>query len=445
MQSRYDQALRTRIDSMLSVRAGAGEPLFQILALASAWHEPGFRVVLAICVVRAIVAPIIGIATAGSMDRTVTTWGFFFANTIYAIALTWACDFSSVSMLALPLLTVFHAGFAEGDIRSFVVASMVLVGGAGLVLGGPPIPIAAMLALTWLIHWFSEGRAHLLNEALDEVKAKANDVTAANDQLQVARQELEKQHGQLKSSFDQLQSTHERLIQVDKMVAIGQLAAGIAHEINNPLAVILGFAQGIARRVDASSGFAAPIQAIVREAFRCKELVQELLVFSRTGSRPKAPVEIEPLLRATAQLLDPRARAQKTELALELDVRETIVTGNRTQIQQIIVNLTNNALDALGEGGHVTIRTLKDGDDGVQIEVVDDGPGIPDEIKNRIFDPFFTTKDVGVGTGLGLSLVFEMVEKHGGRIDVESSPGAGTTMRVHLPLEGQAMQPSLVA
>jgi signal transduction histidine kinase len=437
MRVRYDTVLRERVDRMLGVRAGVGETMYLAIVLVSVWGEPAFPATLAVCVLRTIASTALGTATRGRMDRRLANWGFFVNNVVFAIALLWASDAVGPALGALALATLFYEGFGEGELRPFIVASLIIVGAAALALDAPPLHVATLLLLSWLIHWFSAGRAILLNHALTEMQAQAADLARANEEIVAARAALEDNHLRLQASFDELQATHERLIQVDKMVAIGQLAAGVAHEINNPLAVILGFAQGVARRIGPEHPLTVPVDSIVRESLRCKELVQELLVFSRTGTRPQEPVEIEPLVRATAQLLDARARSQNTALALELDVGDATILGNRTQVQQIIVNLANNAFDALREGGHVTLRAALDADE-IVIDVRDDGPGIPDEIRSRIFDPFFTTKDVGSGTGLGLSLVYEMVQKHGGTVAVETAQGAGTTMRVRFPLYAEA-------
>jgi signal transduction histidine kinase len=438
MRVRYNMVLRERVDRMLGMRAGVGETMYLVIVLISVWGQATFPATLAVCVVRLIASAVMGTMTRGRMDRRFANWGFFINNVVFAIALMVASGAVGPALGALALATLFYEGFGEGELRPFIVASLILVGVAALALGAPAVNVATLLLLSWLIHWFSAGRAIILNHAITEMQSQAADLATANEEIVAARAALESNHLELQANFAELQSTHERLIQVDKMVAIGQLAAGVAHEINNPLAVILGFAQGVARRLERGSPFATPIDSIVREALRCKELVQELLVFSRTGTRPQEAIELEPLVRATAQLLEARARSQATTLVLELDVGDATIVGNRTQLQQIIVNLANNAFDALREGGSVTLRAIHEDDGAIRVDVRDDGPGIPEEIRSRIFDPFFTTKDVGAGTGLGLSLVYEMVQKHGGSIAVETAPGAGTTMCVRFPVQEQA-------
>jgi signal transduction histidine kinase len=208
----------------------------------------------------------------------------------------------------------------------------------------------------------------------------------------------------------------------------------VAHEINNPLAVILGFAQGMDRRVPEGDPLRLPVASIVREALRCKNLVQELLTFSRTGKKSFEPVELNALIRSTLVLIDARARTQGVQIVQELAEGLPVIQANKTQLQQILVNLGTNALDVMKEGGTLTIRTRRSAQGGVCLEVVDTGGGIPEEARPRIFEPFFTTKPVGEGTGLGLSLVYEIVQQHHGEIDIDSQTGRGTAMTVKLPI-----------
>ncbi len=238
----------------------------------------------------------------------------------------------------------------------------------------------------------------------------------------------------VRARTDELISANERLLQAGKMAAVGQLAAGVAHEINNPLAVILGFAQGLERRMAiVGEQFRLPVTSILREAVRCKDLVQELLVFSRTGSRDVEQVDLAELFEATRRLLETRARSQGTAVSMDLAAGMTPITANRTQLEQVLINMGNNSLDALERGGSVTLRTRR-ATDRIILEVEDSGPGITADVQPRIFEPFFTTKAAGKGTGLGLSLAYEIVRQHGGHIDVISAPGQGTIMTVSLPV-----------
>ncbi len=224
-----------------------------------------------------------------------------------------------------------------------------------------------------------------------------------------------------------------QLAQAAKLVGIGQLAAGVAHELNNPLAVILAFAQGVERRLpDRAPELVAPVAAIVREALRCQALVEDLLKFARIGKQGRHPVNLEGLVRNAAPLLQARARAQATQLRFDVGAELPPVLGDRAQLEQVLVHLGVNALEAVRQGGHVGCSLARDVEH-VLLAVSDDGPGISDEVRPRLFEPFFTTKQHG--RGLGLTLSFEIVQQHGGRFDVDTAPGRGTTMTVRLPVQ----------
>lgn len=224
----------------------------------------------------------------------------------------------------------------------------------------------------------------------------------------------------------------ERLRRTEKLSALGRLAAGIAHEINNPLGSILGFAQAAAARLSASDALTPPLRAIEEEAVRCRNIVQSLLTFSRQDA---GSVEVFDLARAveeTLSMIEAQARVQGVTMQRELEPGLS-AAGDRGQIQQVIMNLCSNAVDAMPEGGRVTIRCGGTKGGGAFLEVRDEGTGVPPEIRPKIFDPFFTTKEVGKGTGLGLSLVHEIVLRHGGTVDAAFPSGGGSSFRVTLP------------
>ncbi|MFI5362653.1 MAG: ATP-binding protein [Elusimicrobiota bacterium] len=228
-----------------------------------------------------------------------------------------------------------------------------------------------------------------------------------------------------------------RMAQSEKLSAIGQLAAGVAHEINNPLGVILGFAQSLNRKIADGDALALPLRSIMRESLRCKELVQNLLTFSRQERKTLEPLELTDVVSNALLLVEAQARIRGVELRRELGTESQIVKASSNQLQQIVINLCTNAMDATPQGGSVTVSCLRrrrDGRDWVRLEVRDTGSGIPRAIRQKIFDPFFTTKDPGKGTGLGLSLVHELVNHHNGRLDYASEEGRGTSFFVDLPL-----------
>jgi len=231
----------------------------------------------------------------------------------------------------------------------------------------------------------------------------------------------------VKRDITERRKMEEMLRQSEKMSAVGQLAAGVAHEINNPLGVILGFAQAVVRRLKPGDPLEIPLKSIEKESIRCKNLVQDLLTFSRASRTEREPMELNRVVEGALTLVMAQARVTGVEVLRELSSDLPRILGNSNQIQQIIINLANNALDAMAGKGVLVLSTerLQQGPlSWVLLRVIDNGPGIPPEIQNRIFDPFFTTKPVGQGTGLGLSLIHEIVKKHSGVIDVKSRPGS---------------------
>ncbi|MBI5202611.1 MAG: PAS domain-containing protein [Elusimicrobia bacterium] len=227
-----------------------------------------------------------------------------------------------------------------------------------------------------------------------------------------------------------------KLRQSEKLSAVGQLAAGIAHEINNPLGVILGFSQSAAKKIRDNDPLSLPIRSILREALRCQSLVRHLLSFSRQSELKTALVDLNEAVQSSICIVEAQARLNAIDVKTRLEALPP-VTCDRGQIQQVVINLCSNAIDSMPSGGRMVVRTALD--EGsypprAVIEVQDEGVGISPNLRDRIFEPFFTTKDVGKGTGLGLSLVHEIVQRHGGTIEVRSAPGAGSVFTVSLPL-----------
>jgi PAS domain S-box-containing protein len=230
------------------------------------------------------------------------------------------------------------------------------------------------------------------------------------------------------------------ILQAEKLSAVGRLASGVAHEINNPLGVILGFAQGALWDLTPGDPLELPLRSIERESNRCKNLVQDLLTFSRITKTDREPIDLNNAIESAFSLVSAQARLGHVQIVKELAPDLPHILANQNQIQQVIINLANNALDAMSQVGTLTVRTRLMQEEGrawVALLVADTGAGIPPEVLPRIFEPFFTTKPVGQGTGLGLGLVHEIVKKHSGRIDVKSRPGH-TEFCVRFPVRAEA-------
>ncbi|HEX8435535.1 sensor histidine kinase [Archangium sp.] len=229
----------------------------------------------------------------------------------------------------------------------------------------------------------------------------------------------------------------ESLVQSEKMAAVGTLVAGLSHELNNPLGVILGFAQGLLRRSTLDEGSRTALLAIEKQTQRCARLVRTLLDFSRKSGPVRERIEVGAMLERVRELASGQARRGQVRLEIiEPSVAELPdLEANMPEIESALLNLVGNALDATAPGGSVSVGArVSPARDGIELFVADTGSGIAPEVLQRIFDPFFTTKPVGQGTGLGLSITRSIVEAHGGRIDVETAPGAGTTVRLWFPV-----------
>ena len=216
----------------------------------------------------------------------------------------------------------------------------------------------------------------------------------------------------------------ERLLQSEKMASVGQLVSGVAHELNNPLTGVMGFAQLLLAR-DLDDTVRAQIQTIYGEAERAAKIVQNLLSFARRRKPTKEMADVNALLQRVLELRSYDFTIRNISLDMTLDPRMARVWVDPDQIQQVFFNVIKNAeqamIDAHG-GGKLTVVT-RGTDDGVRISIADDGPGIPPDIQRRIFDPFFTTKEAGQGTGLGLTICYSIIDEHGGRIWTENLPG----------------------
>ena len=230
-----------------------------------------------------------------------------------------------------------------------------------------------------------------------------------------------------------------QIMQSEKLAAIGQLAAGVMHEINNPLATISACVAAIEGRLPAGSdaGQAGEyLQTIDREVERCSRIVDGLLDFSRPKATAKRPVSLNALVDETLFLLKHHQRFKRLEVVRTLAPQLPETRGSAEQLIQVLMALMLNALDAMEQGGELTVRTAvspaRAGE--VLVEVQDTGVGIPAHDQGKIFEPFYTTKPPGRGTGLGLSICYGIVSDHGGRIEVDSAPGRGATFRVFLPV-----------
>jgi signal transduction histidine kinase len=261
----------------------------------------------------------------------------------------------------------------------------------------------------------------------------ADQAALALEKAQLYR-DSQKQLEKLLSVLDELGRTQAQLVHSEKLASLGVLAGGVAHEINNPLMVILGRTELILMDQGVDEELKRNLETVRHETERIARIVQNLLTFSRKSRQEKIEsVDVAEALERTLMLSEHQLTVGNVKVLKEVEPNMPTIDANAGQLQQVFMNLIINAHHAMPDGGELTVRTGTLPDDRVFVEIADTGCGISPEDINRIFDPFFTTKDEGQGTGLGLAVSRNIIENHGGEIGAQSTLGGGTTFRVVLP------------
>jgi two-component system, NtrC family, sensor kinase len=284
------------------------------------------------------------------------------------------------------------------------------------------LPLFVGKNVVGVLRIFFDQQREFLEEELDFAVAIAEQCALAIDKARL----IEKQQIQ----YDHL------AIQADKLSSLGRMAAGIAHEINNPLAGILLYSSNLVKKVPETGPLKKGLEVIIHETVRCRGIIQDLLEFSREREPVKALADINGVINKALSILVNEFRLNRISLEKKLSDHLPNVLIDVNQIEQVFINFFMNAIEAIKGQGQVSVRSYRDeNDQGVVVEIEDSGMGIPQEHLERIFEPFFSTKPKG--TGLGLAVNYGIIHKHGGQIKVSSQPGRGTTMRIRLPF-GQA-------
>ena len=278
------------------------------------------------------------------------------------------------------------------------------------------------------------------------IKKASNVIRLKTDQLVEARDNLEEnvveRTKEIKQTYERLQETQKRLSRSEKLAGIGTLAAGVAHEINNPLASVAGCAEGLMNRMDSvdfkskddEEVFPDYLKTIYDETYRCKAIISKLLDFSRRQVPVFGEVDMNALIANVVKLIGRQKELKKLSIVLNYSPVSVAIYGDVNQLQQVFLNMILNAIDATADGGKIKITTTGV-DDYAQIIFEDTGCGIVPEDLDKIFEPFFTTKSPGKGTGLGLSICYGIIEEHKGKISVSSNGiGKGTAFTISLPI-----------
>ena len=274
----------------------------------------------------------------------------------------------------------------------------------------------------------------------DEIGELARSFNQMTLKLQNSRQELERTNQMLEQKVQErtreLEEAQNQLVQAEKMSVVGQLVSGVAHELNNPLAGVLGYSQ-LLLRMEVPDEVKRGLEKIESEADRCKRIVQNLLIFARKNRPQKRPIDVNGVVESVLELKEYQFKVDNVRVMKDLAPRLPLTMADSGQLQQVVMNIVHNAQQAMNDGKREAILTVRSrGEQGsIHLEIADTGPGIAPGNLNRIFDPFFTTKEVGQGTGLGLSICYGIIQEHRGRIWAESREGGGTRFHVQIPVQ----------
>jgi two-component system NtrC family sensor kinase len=264
-----------------------------------------------------------------------------------------------------------------------------------------------------------------------DLSAKGNCTIEENNMLEAVAKKVAYIIGR-KEASDKKKILEEQLRHADRLATIGQLAAGIAHELNNPLGDILGFAQLACKYPDLDEEVYQDLVKIVKSTLYAREIIKKVLYFGRQTHPKEAKTDLNKLIGEWMDFFESRCAKSGIQIVVERDEELPIVNGDPAQLNQVLVNVVVNAIQAMPTGGRLTIKTMWQ-ESWVSILVEDTGEGIEEENMDKIFLPFFTTKEVDEGTGLGLSVVYGIVNEHGGSIEVDSKKGHGATFEIKFP------------
>jgi two-component system NtrC family sensor kinase len=279
-------------------------------------------------------------------------------------------------------------------------------------------------------------RIRMLKEAAEAIAAGNLDYKLSPDKISgfdMLDEAFNYMSKSLKDRDEKLHKAHQQIARTEKLTALGEMAAGVAHEINNPLGGILLYSNLVLEDIPGDSPAQENMQKIIYQTNRCKGIVQNLLEFARTPTGDMLPLKINNVIKTSLDLVKGQSMFHGIEIETRLAEDLPIVIGDKSRLEEVFINLFINAADAMAGKGKLTITTMLSANNSVKILVSDTGKGIDEEHLAHIFEPFFTTKEPGKGTGLGLSIAYGIIRKHNGVIDAESEQGKGTTFIISLP------------
>jgi PAS domain S-box-containing protein len=273
------------------------------------------------------------------------------------------------------------------------------------------------------------GTVHIAKDITERKKAE-KELKRAKDEIELWNKELEER---VKEKSEELVKSQNRLIETVKLSAMGQIAGGLAHELNSPLAGIIPMIERYLKKANKGSDEHNEFTLMLKAADHMAKVVKDFGVFSRKSKSEFKMLSLNEVIEDTLSFSAVRLRQKGIKVKKELSARPPLIRGDKTELQQVVLNMLSNAFYALPEGGRFIIRTDISEDNKAVMEFIDNGIGIEKENIDKIFEPFFTTKQEGEGTGLGLSVTYGIIVKHGGEISVESEPWKGTKFTIILP------------
>ncbi len=291
---------------------------------------------------------------------------------------------------------------------------------------------------------------HLEVTSSNEIGTLSVSLARMSDKLREDKDAIDNYVKSLEESNRQLQLAQDQVIRSEKLSSVGRLAAGVAHEIGNPIGIILGYVEILRQQISDGPDTNEPLERLEKEVMRIDSIIRELLTFSRPSTLHLQPIQVNSVIQEATTIISHQKGFQNIKLKLSLEESLPVIMADERLLQQVFINLFINAMDAMGDGGELSVsseyRSVSNHGpldytlphDGVTIMVSDSGVGIDQKHLEKIFDPFYTTKSPGKGTGLGLSVCHRIIESLGGVIRVQSIPGKGTTVTIMLPVSQES-------
>jgi two-component system NtrC family sensor kinase len=354
---------------------------------------------------------------------------------------------TSGATIGMLYVGVLEQPFTDNLLRSLLVFLGIAAGGVALVY---VVSVRVARRISTPIHDLTVAAQRIArgdySQAVDggsddELGYLAHSFNAMSTEVQLAHQALRESADELERKVEErtaeLKRMQAQMIESEKMVAIGKLAAGVAHEINNPLTGVLTNSSLMLEDMADDHPWREDIQTIVNETLRCRKIVKGLLDFSRQTKPQRTLLDLNQVVEDTLSLVRNQTVFRNTRIVYELDPHLPTVLADADQMRQVVLNIVLNAAEAMVQGGELRVASAADpAAKAVTLRISDTGPGIPDEVRARIFEPFFTTKKTG--TGLGLAVAYGIIERHHGQIRIESARGRGTAFTVSVPIGGTA-------